>query len=272
MPDDFTLFRPDEHTANLITIRANYAERYVRTTVSQRCGYFYVFMEQVSKSPLLMALVKSRSRGSPTDFDAMVKAVNELRTMIETLAKTVAMLDRGELELVAWRYAGEDREVIRIGVWRKGQINPAKAGPMEWLPLPVLVLIGAAAVVATAGAYLADLYLSADKIGKEADLMRAMTEQAMMKAIAESPPDDRADLVAAFEKAQAAAKNAAMQGGTDVGWLGVVGKTIGALVSGAADVASSLVTSGSLPWVLLGGFVLFGMAGGKKRDRSSCAV
>jgi hypothetical protein len=271
MPDDFTLLRPDEHTADLITIRASHAERYVRTTVSQRCGYFYVFMEQVAKSSLLMALVKSRSK-SPDDFDAMVKAVNEVRTMIETLAKTVAMLDRGELELVAWRYEGESRETIRIGVWRKGQINPAKAGPMEWLPLPVLVLIGAAAVVATAGAYLADLYLSADKIGKEAELMRAMTEQAIMKAIAESPPDDRADLVAAFEKAQEAAKNAAMQGGTDVGWLGVVGKGIGALVTGAADVASSLITSGALPWVLLGGFVLFGMAGGKKRDRSSCAV
>jgi hypothetical protein len=258
MADDHVL-RPDQHMADLMDIKSRYTEEWIRTQVSPSLARFYVLMEQIGRSPVLTSLLERSGAGKITDIDST-------RLGIEALAKTIAGLDSGALELVAWTPAEgvpastPEINAFNFGVWKKGEIaKHGEPGTMNWVPVPVLVKITAAAVT-FAGAYLMSLYLTSKNLQEKADAIRAETESRMQSAIAAAPPADRAGLASAFDQAQRAAQSAANQGGK--GWLSSIGQGLGDLATAAVQTTTSLIGSAEswLPWVL-GGWVAVSVLG-----------
>ena len=264
MTAGITAVRPDQHMADLIDMKARYTEEWIRGEVTQKCARFYVLHEQIGRSPVLTALLAQS--GAST---SRTQEIDTVRMAVEALAKTIAGLDSGELELVAWMPESgappgppgtSEINAFAFGVWRKGRIaEHGEPGTMEWIPVPILLRIAAAAVTVT-GAWLLNLYLGAQNTAPKADAIRADTEAKMQASIAAAPPADRAGLASAYDAAQRAAQSAANQGGK--GWLSNIGGAIGDLATAAVQTTSSLVASAEswLPWVL-GGWLVVNVLG-----------
>ena len=253
LPDGMTVLRPNPHMADLIALKAKYTELYLRGEVTQKCARFYVLHQRIGQSPALASLLQRSGAGTAD----MLADINQCRAQVEALAKTMAGLDSGDLELVAWTREGHPTDTpeinrLNMGAWQKGKVSNerAKDQAMEWIPVPVLVwvAIGAAAT----GAYLLNLYLAGKKVSDEADYLRAQTEKVMQQAIADAPAADRAGLASAFADAQRSAQSAANQGGP--GWLSQIGAGLGKMTQAVVDTTTTLVQSADswLPWVLGG--------------------
>lgn len=261
MTSDITVLRPDEKTADMIGIKAEMAERYVRQVAEAKCARFWVLMERIGREPRLQSML-SASTGSAQ----LLSDIDGARNAIDKLARAYKGLESGELELAAWRYNNpppkgvEYYEWFDIGVWPKGVLEKAgKPGAMDWIPIPLLYVLAITTVAA--GVYLTSLYLHAKDTAENADYLRAQTEAMIQKGIAQAPASDRQGLANAYEQAQRASTAAASQAGKG-NWFATMGGAVADFASAAVDTATSLVGSAEswLPWVL-GGWAVVSVLG-----------
>lgn len=249
-----TIVKPGPELAARASSAAVEAENYVRNVASPACGAFYRMFEELGKSQA----VRSATSMDP-DWPDFGAHVDRLRKDVEALAKIVAGLDAGTLELVPWMREGDARATpITIGVAKRGQYKePGGVGFFPLVPIVVVLAVGAVA----AGAFvLADLYLSAQNAAEQANLIRAQTEQKMQAAIAASPPEQRDQLVTAFQRAHQVAAD------TSPSWLTTFGRNLAALATDVVNAAGSLLSNfaeSTWPWLL----VIALLAGERRRGR-----
>lgn len=170
---------------------------------------------------------------------ALVRDCDALASQIRDFARVAAGLQRGKYELCAVQAAPGD---IRIGVVQAGSV-PGESD-VGWALLPVLVI----SVVAVGVWILVDLYLRARQLEAQAQSKRAELQLQMANAIAAAPPDQRAQLAAAMQRAN---NSAAPQD-----WLTRVGT---ALTDAGSKIAAG--AESWLPWALLAAVVFLSARG-----------